>query len=257
MDYLQHHLDSYFKVTGWSNSNNYSQLLDPVSKIISFPAPTGLSFQIGRSITDQLKSSFTVGVVPSTQSVGYLFSSLPCTPNRELPSICKAIPYSGTFRPNYLMYGRMFQNGKLEGIYAHRVSPQSLLIASGISAWVERPGLWSNMQFQFLHHRESNGLFCEASYSSDNQISGINILKRISKSWSIGTEAYYTNKETSGGLSVAIRYQNLFNAQYGAKEKNGDVFTFVANPIMGHYSLGVATDLSNDLHVATKYHHKY
>jgi distribution and morphology protein 10 len=98
-----------------------------------------------------------------------------------------------------------------------------------------------------MHWVKNSERFCgELSYTSDNHIFGLSGLSRISN-WAVGGEVYYTAKEKSGGLSIGTRLDTRLKNNMEA------CTTFIANPVMGHFSSSYATDVSPLIRMATKY----
>lgn len=162
-----------------------------------------------------------------------MLDSVPIAPNNE-GAIYPA------YKPNYLLYGRLFQDYRLEAMCIRQLSPRSLVIISGLSAWRETSNYWSNIEIQAIHN--SPNVSTELLFASDNIVFGLSSLCRISKHWSLGTEAYYTHKEISGGLSFGAQYQS-----------DRQVATISTNPIMGHIKSTFMAKLSPLLKMATSY----
>ncbi|KAJ2997980.1 Mitochondrial distribution and morphology protein 10 [Globomyces sp. JEL0801] len=250
MEFLSNILSEFYKTIKWSDANYYSNLDEMSLELLDFKTPNYLSIGIGKHITDNLKSAYSIGLVNEENSVAYLFSSalLP-----ENPSIFQRYK-QGPWKPNTLLYGRIFQNGKLEGIACHHLTPRTLMLVTGVNTWQSKgPKSESNVQAQLIQNMNN---FCgELNYNSDNQILGFSGLGHITEKWAIGTELYYTAKEKSGGckhleindkVSLGMRYKST---ESGLKA----VTSFIANPVMGHYTSSYAAQVRPHIKMATRY----
>jgi distribution and morphology protein 10 len=120
-----------------------------------------------------------------------------------------------------------------------------MFTASAINYWDDRRDNSSNLQLSLC--RNTPGMVLDCSYTSDNQIFGINGLAQISKQIAVGGEVFYTQKEKSGGISIGTRLSTM------TKNHLRSIATFVCNPIMGHFSFSFGADVSKNMKMATRY----
>ncbi|KAL2914056.1 Mitochondrial distribution and morphology protein 10 [Polyrhizophydium stewartii] len=154
---------------------------------------------------------------------------------------------AGGRRP-YLLFGRLFEDLRLEGLYAHSIDKDTLFVASALSDWKWSGGLEqddSHINAQVIFNRPE--ACAELSFNSDSLIIGGSVLGQVSPNWSIGTEVFYTAKERSGGLSLGAKFRKDYDG--GADS----TLTFVANPVMGHVGAAYATTVAKDMEMATRY----
>jgi hypothetical protein len=164
MDFLKFSLQEYFKSIGWDEKNYYKNLLFESSAVIDFSLPQRVTLQLANQITPLLKSAILIGL-PHERSLGYLFTSIPVNlPTRSLrdsnkPAISTSFIDIFNLRPpiskqpfvsSQLLYGRIFEDTRLEGIVIHHPSPNSLYVASGISTWKDSPNTWSNVIYKLI-----------------------------------------------------------------------------------------------------------
>jgi hypothetical protein len=164
MDFLNFSLQEYFKAIGWDEKKYYKNLLIVSSSVLDFNLPQRVTLQLGKEISPMLKSALLIGL-PHERSLGYLFTSIPVNlPTRSLtesktPEISTSFIDIFNLRPpiikhpfvsSQLLYGRIFEDRRLEGIVIHHPSPNSLYVASGISTWKDSPDTWSNVICKFI-----------------------------------------------------------------------------------------------------------
>ncbi|KAJ3282456.1 Mitochondrial distribution and morphology protein 10 [Borealophlyctis nickersoniae] len=153
---------------------------------------------------------------------------------------------SGDGAKDFLLYGRIFEDMRLEALYTRGMSPRTIFVASGVSFWRgdSLSGRTSKINLQLQHARPE---WCgEISYGSDDHAFGVSGLYKFGRSnWSAGSELYYTAKENSGGLGA--RYKRT----YGNDVKT--IVTFLANPMMGHLASAYTTTVAPGLNMATRY----
>ncbi|KAJ3275328.1 Mitochondrial distribution and morphology protein 10 [Terramyces sp. JEL0728] len=247
MEFFSQNLASFLKNTNWHDHNYYSNLDAIARDILNFETPKSLTVGIGKSISPNLKSSYNIGI-QNQYSVGYMYSSFPFELEKlkiKNPTFLPKTNYLGYFEPHKLLYGRVFQDGRLEGIYCNHFRPNLMAIASATSQFHDTLEKYSNLEAKIIHNHEN--FSAELSYISDNQIVGINGLGQISENWAAGAEVYYTAKEKSGGLSFGLRFSSDYN------DEMSSVTTFAANPIMGHFTTSYAAHLTPNVLMATQY----
>ncbi|KAH6567383.1 hypothetical protein BASA50_008550 [Batrachochytrium salamandrivorans] len=159
-----------------------------------------------------------------------------------------ALPSSWSQNYPYILFGRIFDDLHLEGLYSQRVGQNTLLTASALSDFKLKGDLEnddSNINAQLIYNRPE--ICAELSVNSDNSIIGGSVLGQVSTNWAVGTEVYYTGKERSGGFSLGARYKKEYDARVQS------ILTFVANPIMGHLNSAYSTTILKDMQMATQY----
>ncbi|KAI8926821.1 hypothetical protein BC831DRAFT_399492 [Entophlyctis helioformis] len=245
-DFMEYSLRKYYETIGWSEENYYSSLCAVSNNILAFRMPVGLNLALGKSISPFLRSAYSIGV-PERRSIGFLFSSVPVDMPRQPvldepfsrgrradlvsePTMASSFSWllpgrlSGAasgqqeqqpqlLKYPFLLFGRVFEDLRLESLYSQNFNKDTMLIVSSLSDWH-----WK------INHE---------TMSSDNS--------------NASTELYYTAKERSGGVSLGAR----FKKEYG--DGVASVLTCVANPIMGHLSASYATTVAKDLQMATRY----
>lgn len=75
IDFMKYCLQVFNKETDWNENNYYSTLCAASNEIIDFKIPVGCNVSIGKSISPQLKSNYTLGL-PNKRSIGFLFTSI-------------------------------------------------------------------------------------------------------------------------------------------------------------------------------------
>lgn len=151
----------------------------------------------GYPLSEDLNSSSISDSTASSQEAG---SNAVQDHTKEIAFIRKSKPY--------LLYGRLFQDGHLEGLYSKLVGKNWLLVASGISSWYPHA---SHLTTQLIHNTDR---WCsEITYTTDSNVFGISSIYSIPRenetTFSLGTEVYYTANERSGGRTLKI-----FNFDY-------------------------------------------
>ncbi|KAJ3157515.1 Mitochondrial distribution and morphology protein 10 [Geranomyces michiganensis] len=278
IEYMDYALRSYYLATGWREDRQYSSLLARSRRILDFSVPTGFSVTVGKSVSPELKSSYTLGV-PNIRAAGFLFTALPI----DLPPLrvraedelrlaeshvdvfetgeassgngddgmADSEPVVSRKRPpkGYLVYGRLYEDLHLEAMGVKSLGANTHMLAYGINSW-ERRSLraFSSVSARLRH--ASRQCTTELSYASEDQVFGLSTLYRFAGShWATGSEVYYTAKERSGGLSLGARYER----PSAGPDEPETVLSFLANPMMGHVSASYTTTVRRGLSVATRY----
>ncbi|RKO85322.1 hypothetical protein BDK51DRAFT_32440 [Blyttiomyces helicus] len=283
LDFMEHCLRTYYRHgIRWSEEHYYSSLCEDSKRILDFPTPTGLKLTLGKTVAPQFKSCHSLGI-PTVRSIGFLFSSIPVElPPVDLadggwsdseklrpssassanggvppPPLAETEPAPRDPRP-YLLYGRLFEDWRLEALATKSLSDRTLFVASGLSSWDGSAtaggrdsgtgmGADPSKFTTQIFHRTPN--WCgEAIYSTDDHVVGLSGLYRIQgTNWAAGSELYYTGKERSGGLSVGGRYR----VSHGPNARS--TLTLLASPMMGHVSSAYTTTIRPNLTMATRY----
>ncbi|KAJ3170155.1 Mitochondrial distribution and morphology protein 10 [Geranomyces variabilis] len=269
IEYMDYALRSYYLATGWREDRQYSSLLARSRRILDFAVPAGFSVTVGKSVSPELKSSYTLGV-PNIRAAGFLFTSLPI----DLPPLRvqaeedlrraesqvdvfakgnddDALDNAGRRRPprGYLVYGRLYEDLHLEAMGVKSLGANTHVLAYGVNSW-ERRSLraFSSVSARLRH--ATRQCTTELSYASEDQVFGLSTLYRFAGShWATGSELYYTAKERSGGLSLGARYEK----PSAGPDEPETVLSFLANPMMGHVSASYTTTVRRGLSVATRY----
>ncbi|TPX54503.1 hypothetical protein PhCBS80983_g05902 [Powellomyces hirtus] len=276
LDFMDYCLRRYYLATRWREDTQYSSLLVDSRRILDFSVPTGFSVTLGKSVSPELKSSYTLGI-PNIRAAGFLFTSVPLVlpPNHikaedemaaeQLKNV-DIYPTGSTLKTNgdvesqgekdqkqtprgYLLYGRLYEDLHLEAMYIKSLTRNMHFLAYGVNSW-ERRSLtaFSSVSTRLLH--ASRSCTTEVSYTSEAQVFGLSSLYRFSgTNWAAGSELYYTAKERSGGLSIGARYKREGEVPGTPKT----VLSFLANPMMGHVSASYTTTLRNNLNMSTRY----
>ncbi|KAI8819433.1 uncharacterized protein EV422DRAFT_568858 [Fimicolochytrium jonesii] len=159
----------------------------------------------------------------------------------------------------YLLYGRIFEDLRLEAMYIRSLSQRTHFVASGVNSWRRAPNGASSISAQLLHAGESYN--AGLSWTSDDQVLGVSGLFRFGNTgWAAGSEVCYTAKEKSGGLSFGARYKSLAPSRQPPLSTSPypphavrSALTFLANPIMGHFSTSYTTTVRSGLTMSTRY----
>lgn len=246
MEFCRELLSNFYRVIDWNEQDCYSNLDLFSTRILDFSHPKALSLSVSKEISPQLKSTYTLGS-KSENCVGYLYTSCPVKVDQNYipskPIDPNQLKNEGVAaEKNILMYGRVFDDFRVEGIYINQLKRNLMMVCSGQSFW---RGEESNLQFQVL--KKSKRTYTEFSYNTDNHIFGCSTLYRFNPSIVAGAELYYTDSEKSGGLSVGTAFT-------GARQNGmNSVMTLIANPIMGHFESSFGTTLTEYIRVATRY----
>ena len=221
-DSLQNTLETFLNSS--FPHETYARLDADAQSLLQWKPLEGLSTTLSKTISPSLHSHYSIGL-PQKNSVGLIYQS-----NQQL------------------LYGRLFQDAKLEALMAHRYSPQWLLMLSGVS-FLSRPGSFAHVQGIYAPWRHWT---CVFDYHSTDQVIGLNHLYSFSSiPLSLGGECYYSAKEKSGGFSLGMSFKERF--QKGAYQ----TWTALLNPMMGHFSSSFTTLIAQDCQVATQYAFNY
>jgi distribution and morphology protein 10 len=161
-----------------------------------------------------------------------------------LPTILKLFMIANR-KSNYLLYGRVFEDLKLEGLYSCGLSERDMISISGMNSWNS-----DKAEFNAQYACKGKNWIMETGYTSEDHVLGANALYKIPETgWAVGGELFYTAKENSGGckrnhdiLSLAMFITFASPVSLGAKYTKAllnnlhSVVTFIANPMMGHLS---------------------
>ncbi|KAJ8329243.1 Mitochondrial distribution and morphology protein 10 [Batrachochytrium dendrobatidis] len=273
IDFMEYGLRKYYQTIGWNEDKYYTNLDAGPNRILVFPIPIGLNFALGKRISPVFKSAYCISI-PEGRSAAFMYTSVPVdlpvlpvheyystivpSPKSYFPFMHKTIetdkannesistPVSNS--NSYILFGRLFEDLHLEGLYSQLLSPQILLTASTLSEFKWKSDLEKddfNINAQLVYNGPK--ICAELSANSDSSIIGGNILGQMSTNWDMGTEVYYTAKENSGGFSLGARYKKQY--QEGVES----ILTLVANPIMGHLNSAYSTTVLKDMQMATRY----
>ncbi|KAI8910952.1 hypothetical protein EDD86DRAFT_225170 [Gorgonomyces haynaldii] len=237
-------LNHYFKSVGWKRDRQFGSVCDVPNRILQFQVPNNLVLQIGKPISPYLSSAFTLVSQQGNRSFGYMFQSVPMDlPKRQVKE--EDLEVYKPFERSYLLAGKIYEDATLEATMVSHLSPNWMLIGSGVSSWNETAEKWSNAQLQTIY---SNSLGnADLTLSTDHQLVGFSFLTNIDHYWSVGSELYYTHKEKSGGLSFAAKYQRSLSKNVEA------ILTMIASPIMGHFSWCYCTTVRPNVMMAARY----
>jgi hypothetical protein len=108
--------------------------------LIYFQIPHTLSIGLGKHLTNHLKSGYSL-CFQGLNSIAYLSTSqaiLPSKPGLKMDKPHSSLDSSSLWNPNTLLYGRLFQDGSLEGLLARHFTTNTMGIASFHSPWRSR-----------------------------------------------------------------------------------------------------------------------
>ncbi|ORY38354.1 hypothetical protein BCR33DRAFT_769175 [Rhizoclosmatium globosum] len=278
-DFLGQTLRQCFSGLGFSSEREeegaglYADMCSSSNSVLLFAPPASVSLAIGKCITPHLKSAYTLGL-PNSRSAGFLFSSLNMddSDDADNPDIMRtnlfarevvaptALPvYASdsvdhttpvphpTSRTNYfnsLMYGRLFEDFRLEALVAQQLGKQNLLVISGISAWDSTAH--SHLEAQYIH--KTQGYCADLTYSSTDNVFGTSCLFRVPyTNWSAGGEVIYTAAEKSGGLSLGAKWVKVHEKGVAS------ILTFLCNPMMGYMNTTYTSTIRPNWVMSTSY----
>ncbi|KAI9100494.1 hypothetical protein DFS34DRAFT_648412 [Phlyctochytrium arcticum] len=288
LDFMEYCLRRYYRSLDWKEDYQYSSLVMECRRLLDFSVPQGVSITLGKTVSPELKSAYTLGI-PNIRSVGFLFTSMPLDlppmhlrDENGLVPLAPVAPQGPTDikllggasaladmeglstnsitpaavaarkKQSYLLYGRLFEDLRLEALYSRAISDKTILVASGVNSWQRRPqNPDTSINAQLLHATPT--FSSELSYTTDDHVFGLSGLYRFGgTNWSAGSELYYTAKEKSGGLSLGARYRSP--SRPDGPSQPVTVLTFLSNPMMGHISATYTTTVRRNLTMATRYH---
>ncbi|RKP03359.1 hypothetical protein CXG81DRAFT_24014 [Caulochytrium protostelioides] len=156
-----------------------------------------------------------------------------------------SVPPTGDGRP-YLLYGRVFDDLRIEGLYARQVGPHGLLQVSGVNRLAPSPAAAAAIGVQYINQRPSGSV--EVAYLTDGAALGLSALYRLGRTpLAVGGEVWAAVRETSGNISVGARYDATDTTGVPAH------LALMASPMMGHASVAYTTSPTPRLRVATRY----
>jgi Mitochondrial distribution and morphology protein 10 len=140
MPFTTQTLKEYFKEIGWTENNYYSNLNSWSRDLIYFSIPSTLSISLGKNITQNLKSAYTLN---STGDNSFAFISSSETIEAkalELHHPNAAIKEPLThWNPSTFLYGRLHRDGRLEALSCRTLKQNVMVVASGLSTWKKDP----------------------------------------------------------------------------------------------------------------------
>ena len=149
----------------------YSNLDQNAQQTLNFDLPTK-SIQIGKQISPELYSHYSLG--HGETFLGYAFKS-----------------------ERRILYGRIYGDGRLDGVYSNKPYKNVLTLVSGTSSWDSD----SHLQFQVISDQRI--ITNELAWNTDNVL-GYSNLVRLTKNWAFGSELFYTFSESSGGSNSLL-----------------------------------------------------
>ncbi|KAJ3206537.1 hypothetical protein HDU82_004453 [Entophlyctis luteolus] len=260
----------------------YADICAPANSVLAFATPSSVGVSVNKSVSDKLRSSYSMAI-PSARSAGFLYTSqdlrvradddvnvfarevvaLPAAPVEAEVDLTPPIATSseapitmhepeksrldervGDDKYHTLMYGRLFEDFRLEALVAQKFSDCDLVSVSGISRWKNDEK--SHLEVQYIHREKD---WCaDVSYSSVDNVIGTSCLVNIPyNDWSVGGEVVYTASEKSGGISLGARWIKYHS------QGTSSVLTFVTNPMMGHYNTTYTATIRPNFILATSY----
>ncbi|KAI8841321.1 hypothetical protein BC829DRAFT_15193 [Chytridium lagenaria] len=135
LDYLSFCYGYFSRAVGFDHDRLFSNITGRSKDILHFECPETASITLTKSISPQLKSSYSIGL-PKQRSAGFLFSSLglnaPFSPNELLERTSRSRPKAEkSDEQRFLLYGRIFEDARLECLYFHKLNRNTMLSLSG------------------------------------------------------------------------------------------------------------------------------
>lgn len=159
MNFMESCLHAFHTHTDWSTSNYFSLLnsksqgdsmhdakIEYFAEILDFLPPNQpFTLSVAKNVSFNLKSSFNL-TLPSSHAVSFLYSSHDIQPG------CRIFQPASTIKP-LLLYGKLYQDGRLEALSSYRLHPHVQLVTTGLSTlgeksqvhvwdWVSKGGNW-------------------------------------------------------------------------------------------------------------------
>lgn len=257
MDAVPRRLDAFDRATLWPARAMYATLLQPSRALLDFPVAAGMSLSVGKTVSDALSSGYAVALAPFQPSASYLCAV-------EQPA-ARA----------YMAYGRLDRDGRLEYLCTRRLGARSRLVVTGVSSARRRHASHISYRWQRVGERAlgsgSSGSTeeedkdedvrrwgVELSFHSLGAIFGVQALRRLGTSWSVGGELYYLAQEVSGGLSVGVRHDSTqallpqTTARVGGQHTRTST-TLTLNPLLGHVACTHTAQLAAALWGSARY----
>ncbi|KAJ3071402.1 Mitochondrial distribution and morphology protein 10 [Podochytrium sp. JEL0797] len=143
-----------------------------------------------------------------------------------------------------ILYGRLFEDCRLEALVAQNIGKDNLLVVSAISAW--ETDSHSHLEAQYIHNHKD---WCaDVSYSSTDNVLGASCLLKVPyTNWSAGAELIYTAAEKSGGISLGAKWVKVHERGVSS------ILTFLSNPMMGYMNTTYTATIRPDWIMSTSY----
>lgn len=279
LDYMESCLQQFYRDTKWPEDDCYTRLNSASRALLDFQVAHGFALNLGKPVSPFLKSSWTLSQL-APNSVSFLYTSTPlkAPSNRireeisalELRAQERVLRHAGAVegKPKtsreLLVYGRLFEDGKLEGLFAQRLGKSVLWSVSGYNLWNRSPAsvnyvenqLHLSSQLQYASPRVA----AELSYSGASNVFGITGVANVARLnastvWNVGSEAYYAAAEKSGGFSLGCKCTAL-HACVNRPPFKVPIFSellVTANPVMGHLATAFVTSVSPTTLASVRY----
>ena len=156
-DFIDFAMQEFHRTIGWRDRSYYARLGAKADDVLRFRIPTGLSLLMGKPISPYLQSFYSVGL-PDKRSIGFMYSSVPL----ELQSMGlvdkegRQDAPQGAFKHPKILFGRLFEDLRLEAYYGHQLGRNTMLRVSALSDWPMESEL-SNVIHLFYYYIK---LFC-------------------------------------------------------------------------------------------------
>ena len=164
MEYIQN-------VLNLSSLKFYCNLDQKAQKILDFAIPPK-SIQIGKQISPEMYSHYSLG--HGETFFGYAFKN-----------------------DTRILYGRLYRDGRLDGLYCNQYYKDILTIISGTSGWDSD----SHAQLQIIANK---AWFTNELTVNTDMVVGYTNLFSATNNWTFGGELFYTFAESSGGSTFYI-----------------------------------------------------
>lgn len=140
MPFTTQALKEYFKEIGWLEDNYYSNLNSRSRDLINFPVPSTLSISLGKNITSNLKSAYTLDS-SGDNSFAFISTSETIELNALELQHPKPLAKETTWHwnPSTFLYGRLHRDGRLEALGCRTLQRDLMVVGSALSAWKQDP----------------------------------------------------------------------------------------------------------------------
>ncbi|KXS22011.1 hypothetical protein M427DRAFT_26688 [Gonapodya prolifera JEL478] len=75
MEWIEYVVRRYYLEAGWNEDAYFSNLNASSRAILDFPTPVGLSLHLGKTVSDNFRAAYTLGIVPDLKSGGFLYTN--------------------------------------------------------------------------------------------------------------------------------------------------------------------------------------
>lgn len=225
--------------------------------------PVGFSFRFDSAPSSTLLKSISLRLPSRAFGIGFI---------HQIPdngAALESIKQQNILFGPYFMYGKVSVNdgGTIEAYYSQKIcSRGQFSLSSLFDNYYESSSSKSNSSSQSRTHFQWDfGQFALASsYCTFGKIFGLQFLLNspetkaaasspqegmVLNKLNFGGELYYTAQESSGGVSLGVRYSRKFK-----DSEEPLICTLTGNPLMGHYRTTFTTPfISPNVLISTRY----